>query len=135
MKVIYDFTDEQILQLYRMYQNEWWTKGRSFEDTASCVAGAQVCVGILDGNRQLKGFARVVTDFTFKAIIFDLIVSPEYRGAGLGRRLISLITKHENLKEVHHFELYCLPESQGFYEKIGFSDDLGGLKLMRLADR
>ncbi len=132
MNVIYEFTEKQIEQLHALYQDEWWSKGRSLEATKRCILGSQLCIGLVDEFNQLQGFARVVTDFTFKALIFDVIVSPEYRGIDQGKRLISLIKKDVKLKEVVHFELYCRPELQEFYKSLGFSADIGGIQLMRL---
>jgi ribosomal protein S18 acetylase RimI-like enzyme len=85
----------------------------------------------VSGTHSLIGFARVLTDFTFKALIFDVIVNPDYRGLGLGDRLVSLIVSHPRLKSVASFELYCLPELIPFYERHGFGDDVGGIRLMR----
>jgi GNAT superfamily N-acetyltransferase len=53
------------------------------------------------------------------------------RGQGLGRRLIDLLKSHDKLRKVRHFELYCLPALFGFYEKFGFSADVGEIRLMR----
>lgn len=132
MKVIHTFTDNQIQELHALYQQEWWTKGRSLLETKKCIEGSQICIGIIDDNRSLQGFARIVTDYIFKAFIFDLIVAQSQRGMGLGNTLVSLIRLHQDLKHVKHFELYCLPEMFGFYEKHGFSKEVGEIKLMRL---
>ena len=132
MKVIHAFTDNQIHALHALYQQEWWTKGRSLMDTKKCIEGSQVCIGLIDDNDSLQGFARVLTDYIFKALIFDLIVAKEQRGKGLGDYLMSLIRNHQELKHVKHFELYCLPELFGFYEKHGFSKDVDDIRLMRL---
>lgn len=44
----------------------------------------------------LVAYARVLTDFTFKALIFDVIVSENQRGCGLGDKLTELIKTKEN---------------------------------------
>ena len=131
MTIIYSFSDNQIKQVHQLYKEVWWGKERTIEDTINCVKGSQLCIGILDCDDKLIGFTRVITDFIYKAIIFDVIVSAEHRGNGLGQKLMSLIKGHDNLKMVKHFELYCLPDMEGFYESFGFSTDVGGIKLMR----
>ncbi|MCB1851156.1 MAG: GNAT family N-acetyltransferase [Gammaproteobacteria bacterium] len=131
MDVIYQLNERQISELHQLYQREWWTKDRSLAATKNCVAGSQINIGIVDNNGTLLAYARVLTDYTFKALIFDVIVSPEQRGSGLGSRLITLIKHHPALSRVIHFELYCLPEMFGFYARHGFSDDVGNIKLMR----
>lgn len=131
MKIITIFSQEQITQVHGLYQQVWWAKDRTLEQTHRCVQGSQVCVGIIDSDNELVGFARVITDFIFKAVIFDVIVNPAKRSAGLGKQLIQAIQQHRDLKHVKHFELYCLPEMEAYYEKFGFSKEVGGINLMR----
>jgi GNAT superfamily N-acetyltransferase len=134
MNVIRELSEKHIGQLQALYQGEWWTRGRSLEDTKQCVLGSQICIGITSENDDLIGFVRVLTDFTFKALIFDVIVTHSERGKGLGNKLLSLVKNHERLKSVRHLELYCLPEMFAFYEKHGFSGNAGEIKLMRLTN-
>jgi predicted GNAT family N-acyltransferase len=133
MTIIYKFSDNHIKQVHQLYKEVWWGKQRSLEDTIDCVRGSQICIGILDKDLNLIGFARIISDFIYKAIIFDVIVSTNYRGNGLGQKLMLLIKNHAKLKKVKHFELYCLPEMEIFYSSFGFSTDVGGIKLMRCA--
>lgn len=131
MKTIYTFNNKQIQELHTLYENEWWTNNRTFEETTKCIAGSQLCIGLVDDDGTLQGFARVLTDYVFKAIIFDLIVSADQRGTGIGNTLMTTIKNHPRLKHVKHFELYCLPEVFSFYQQHGFSSDVGKIKLMR----
>jgi predicted N-acetyltransferase YhbS len=59
------------------------------------------------------------------------MVSAGHRGSGLGQKLIGMVKDHEKLKKVKHFELYCLPEKEAFYSRLGFSTEVGGIRLMR----
>ena len=131
MEVIYKLSTKQIKDLHYLYQNEWWTANRTLEETKKCVNGSQICIGLIDKNKTLKGFVRVITDFTFKALIFDLIVENDYRGQGLSKKLMSFIKKHEDLTDVKHFELYCLPELEIFYKQFEFTGEINGIKLLR----
>lgn len=131
MKVIESFSDSHIVELHGLYQAEWWTSERTLEETKACVDGSQICIGIIDENETLVGFVRVLTDFVFKALIFDVIVSEQARGLKLGHQLMELVCNHPKLKKVKHFELYCLPEMLAFYERYGFSEQVGDIKLMR----
>ena len=53
MEVIYEFGEGQIKDLHKLYQREWWTKGRSLIDTKACVEGSQICIGIVDDFGRL----------------------------------------------------------------------------------
>ncbi len=82
-------------------------------------------------TRKLVAFSRVLTDYTYKALLLDVIVAAPSRKAGLGRRLMGAVVNHPSLQRVQHIELYCLPELVPFYKQWGFADDLGELRFMR----
>ena len=54
-----------------------------------------------------------------------MIIDQDYRSKGLSKQLMDIIKDHEALKAVHHFELYCLPKMIPFYEKYGFTNEVG----------
>jgi predicted GNAT family N-acyltransferase len=129
---IQSLTNEHVKELYHLYQQEWWTKGRRLSDVQRMVEHSDVVVGFCDSEtEQLIAFARILTDYVYKALILDVIVREDYRGTGLGRALMDLIVEHPSLKSVKHFELYCRPEMRSFYKKWGFTDNLGELHFMR----
>lgn len=134
-KIVESLTNKQIEQLHQLYQQEWWSGKRSLTETKLVVYGSSLIIGIVNDDNRLVGFARVLTDYIFKALIFDVIVAKDHRSQGLGDQLISLIRQHEKLQKVKAFELYCLPEMVPFYQSHEFSDDVGEIKLMRLALR
>jgi len=129
---IHHLTNDQVLDLERMYQSEWWTKGRALPDIRRMLENTDVIVAFCDSESQrLIAFARVITDYVFKALILDVIVDATHRGKDLGRALMDAIAEHPELRRVRHFELYCLPELLPFYRKWGFTDELGELRFMR----
>ena len=132
VEAISSLTDPQILDLVRLYQDEWWTKGRTEGDVRRMLADTDFIVGFRDAvSQQLVAFARVLSDRVYKALILDVIVACDYRSQDLGTRMMHTILEHPELRSVRHFELYCLPPLVPFYEKLGFSANLNGVKLMR----
>ena len=85
MEVTYKLSERHIQELHDLYKNEWWTNERTLEETRNCVQGSQICIGLLENN-SLIGFVRVITDYTFKALIFDLIINSEHRNKSLGKK-------------------------------------------------
>jgi GNAT superfamily N-acetyltransferase len=125
-------TGEQIVQLWRMYQGEWWSRGRRLDDVRRAVQHSDLIFAFCDPHTgRLAAFARVLTDFIYKAVIFDVIVAREYRDLGLGRMLLDAITAHPALLFVEHMELYCRDEMVPFYEKWGFTSAPRSLRFMR----
>ena len=129
---IEQLTSGQLSDLHRMYQEEWWTKGRKLEDVRRMVQHSNVIVGFCDAeSKRLVAFARVLTDYVYKALVLDVIVVAESRGRGLARALMDTVVAHPSLASVRHFELYCRPELMPLYHKWGFSDEVGDLRFMR----
>jgi GNAT superfamily N-acetyltransferase len=125
-------TSEHIEQLWRMYQGEWWSRGRKLDDIRRAVEHSDLIFAFCDPEtEQLVAFARVLTDFVYKAFIFDVIVERRRRERGLGRMLLDAITANPALLFVEHMELYCRDEMVPFYEKWGFTAGLRNLRLMR----
>ena len=120
-----------IQRLHELYQEEWWTRGRTLEETTRGVYGSQVCIGIVDESDRLVGFTRAITDGVFKAFIFDVIVAKACRKWRLGERLMTEVRSHPKIADVRHLELYCLPELVRFYDRFQFSSEVGGVQLMR----
>src|SRR5262249_19709448 len=118
--------------LHQLYQKEWWTKGRTLGDVRRMLDHSDYIFGLSEPeSMNLVGFARVLTDRVFKVFIFDVIVAAQYRDHGLGRLIMDQILQHPDLLSVKHFELYCLPELIPFYERCGFSADVGAIVLLR----
>ena len=127
-------SDSQIRDLVRLYQEQWWTKGRTESDVRRMLEHTDFMFGFCSNNsRQLIAFARVLTDRVYKALILDVIVDRDHRERELGTKLMQTILDHPELRSVKHFELYCLPELEPFYEKLGFTANLK-VRLMRKMD-
>ena len=129
MKIVEKLNQKQIEQLHSLYKQEWWCKDRTLSQTQKVVQNSLI-IAIIDDSENLIAFSRVLSDFIFKAIIFDIIVAKEYRGKGLGDRLIDAILYHPKLKDVKSFELYCLDEMKPFYTKYGFRN-IDGLSFLK----
>ncbi|OKH55224.1 GNAT family N-acetyltransferase [Calothrix sp. HK-06] len=124
-KVVSQLNESQICDLLDLYKNEFWSKKRIREDTVKMLAASDIVVGLVDENDKLIGFARVLTDFVYRAIIFDVIIKPTHRNTGLGKQLMHTIIEHPQLSNVEHFALWCLPEMAPYYAKWGFTSEIG----------
>jgi GNAT superfamily N-acetyltransferase len=119
-------------QLMRLYAGEWWTSDRSDDDVAGMLRGSDlVFAAIHRPTDQLVGFARVLTDDTYLAVILDVIVSADHRKRGLGAQLLDAVVGHPRLARVRSLELACQPDLVPFYRKFGFTDRVGRSLLMR----
>lgn len=121
--------------LMELYRHEWWTNQRRDEDVARMLQHTDLVVGMCADDERLVGFTRVLTDQVFKAVIFDVIVAREHRGAGLGKRLLDYVLDHPMVAGVRHIELYCRPEMIPFYKKWGFTAPGDEVNFLRIPVR
>ena len=115
------FSDSQTNEVLELMKNEWWCSDRSLSEVKTTLEHSDITIGAIDSNGILCGFARALTDYTFKAVIFDVIVKPNYRETGLGKEIMQYIFKLPSLTGVKSFELYCPDKISEFYKKLGFT--------------
>ena len=127
---ISEFDKNQIDQVHGLMQNEWWCKNRSLSDVHKIMVTSNVIIGVLNEDRKVIGFARVLTDYVYKALLFDVIIEASFRQSGLGKEMIQTLLNMPDLTQVRSFELYCPERMTGFYEKLGF--DKSDSKLLTL---
>src|SRR5919202_1045804 len=93
-----------IRALRALHDTAPWARGRSHAQLRTLLRHSDIFLTAWDGNR-LVGCARVLTDFTVRALICDVIVHPAYQGQGIGRLLVEDTVAHPALQ---HVELLCL---------------------------
>src|SRR5678815_6057140 len=65
-------------KLVRLYQQAPWAKGRTLEDAREMLRHTDVVVTAWD-NDLLIGVGRVLTDYVYRATIWDVIVDTAYQ--------------------------------------------------------
>jgi N-acetylglutamate synthase-like GNAT family acetyltransferase len=96
----------------------FWARDRNIEDLGIAIANSDPVITIWDGSRII-GFARATSDVVYRAAIWDVAIHPEYRGAGLGRKLVETVLTHPRVNRVEKVYL-TTTHQQSFYEQIGF---------------
>lgn len=112
-------TDKELIPLERLAEllhNTYWAHHRSPETIAASLKNS-ICFGVYH-LEKLVGFARVVTDYATMYWLCDVVIDPEYRGRGLGKKLIQTITEMDELKGM--FGILATRDAHGLYEKYGF---------------
>ena len=105
-------------QLHALQQDASWARGRGVLDLQRAVACSDLVLTAWCGSR-LVGCVRVLTDFVYRAVLCDVIVHPDFRQQGIGRRLVTGVTGHPRLARVQKFTLLT-STARGFYEGLGW---------------
>lgn len=104
-------------------EHSYWANGLHKDLVIASIENSQLCYGIHKVNPEKEvinqvGFARVVTDFVRFSYLGDVFVTPEFRGFGLGKWLISIIVSHPYLRGTS-FQL-STKDAHSLYEQFGF---------------
>jgi len=116
-------TDKALLNketIYSFLARSYWASKRPIETIDKTIDNS-VCFGVYHGSRQI-GFARVVTD---EAVIFwlgDVYIDEEYRGKGIGKKLIETIVNFDKFRGLSG--LLGTADAHGLYEQYGYIKEL-----------
>ena len=116
------YTDQKhvdAIRLLALFEQASWARGRTVDDIQQMLSHTDLMVLAWDGD-CLVGCGRVLTDYIYRASIWDVIVDHAYRGQDIGTKIINHILMHPLLKRVELFWL-CTRDKQTFYETLGFS--------------
>ncbi len=106
----------QLQDLFRL--GAFWAQDRKIEDWEVAIANSEPVISVWDDER-LIGFARATSDGIYRATIWDVVIHPDYQGAGLGRKLVETVLSHPRMNRVERVYLMTTHQ-QRFYERIGF---------------
>jgi N-acetylglutamate synthase-like GNAT family acetyltransferase len=111
-----------LIQLRDLFQKAaFWACDRPLEDMAVAIAHSHPVVTAWD-QEHLIGFARATSDGIYRATIWDVVIHPDYQGAGLGRKLVETVLGHPHMHRVERVYLMTTHQ-QRFYERIGFQEN------------
>lgn len=107
---------DQLQELFKT--GAFWAQLRKREDLQTAIANSNPVISVWDGEK-LIGFARATSDGVYRAAIWDVVVHPDYRGLGLGGKLVETVLSHPQVNKVERVYL-TTTHQQSFYKHIGF---------------
>lgn len=72
---------------------------------------------------EVKGTVSLITFEGNVAEIRDLVVGPEFRGQGYGKKIIHDLEKFAKEEKVRKLYAYVFPDVEGFYTKLGYEKE------------
>lgn len=109
-----------------------WAKNRTLADQQKIIDNS-LNYGMYEGEQQI-GYARLLTDYVFMAYVLDVVIAPDYRGKGLGLKLMRHIVEDDRLRNIQIWRLGT-DDAHRLYEKVGFKPIAKPEKLMEINKR
>lgn len=131
---IREYKEFDLRELMELYNSAGWvnyTRHPRMLETA--YKNSLLALAAYEDDR-LVGMIRVVGDGASVVFVQDLLVLPEYRRRGIGRRLLEKVI--DRFSEVYQMELLTdnTPENAAFYRAAGFekAEDKGCSAFVRM---
>ena len=120
VKIVTSWDVQEIHHLYVAggWWKEEWQVSRLNELIRATYAFA---VAYHRGTRKTIGMVRAISDGIADAYVQDLVVLPEFRGHGVGGRLVKVLVAHCLANGIQWIALVAEPGTEGFYAPLGFT--------------
>ena len=86
-------------ELQDLYRYTGWGRSRSVEGIQAMLDGTSICFSARHQDK-LVGFCRMITDFVYRASLWDVIVHPAHQGQGLGSSLVDYALNHPAIRGI-----------------------------------
>jgi GNAT superfamily N-acetyltransferase len=115
-------TDNQLLNvelIHRFLSTEsYWAAGRPL-DVVQRSLEHSLNFGVYSQGQQI-GLARLVTDYATFVYLADVFILKQWRGRGLAKWLVEVITAHPDLQGMQRWLLFTR-DAHDLYRKVGFA--------------
>lgn len=99
--------------------SSYWASKRSPEKIKKSIENS-VCYGVYDKDKMIA-FARIVTDGATMYYLCDVFVLEEYRGQGISKKLVEVITNAPEFEWMTG--ILGTKDAHGLYQQYGFEND------------
>lgn len=122
-------------EFFALFESTGWNEEYKLgpQELHNAIRSSWFVVGAYDGTR-LVGFGRVISDGVLHAMIYDVIVDPQYQRSGIGNQVMSKLLAQCNQAGIRDVQLFCAKGKAEFYKKLGFAErpaDAPGMELAK----
>ena len=109
---------------YELFESTSWNNdyGASVQELHMAISNSWYTLCAYNGESELVGFGRVVSDGILYAFICDLIVHPAYQNRGIGSTILQKLIQRCKKGKIRVLWLFAAANKTGFYKKLGFRE-------------
>lgn len=123
----------EIADLYRA--GGWWKEEYSPDELPSLIHGSYLfAVAVHEKSGRAVGMGRVLSDGVSDGYIQDLVVLPPFRGNGVGKHIVGTLVDACKKNGITWIGLIAEPETERFYQPLGFCPMTGHVPLIYRGD-
>ena len=122
--------NSEIIGLYRV--EGWWSNETDGAELVDRIVSGSHCFLIVKKESEIIGMGRALSDGVSDAYIQDVTVKKNFRGQGIGTKIIQKLVERLHSDGLKWVGLIAEKNSHPFYEQLGFkkmSDSVPMLKI------
>ncbi len=132
--IVYKHEKPDPQQYMKLFETTGWNKkyGANLRELTRALENSWCVVAAYD-DELLTGIGRVVSDGVLYAMIYDMIVLPDYQNQGIGARILKMLVERCESAGMRDIQLFSAKGKAAFYHKRGFKarpDDGPGMSLV-----
>jgi len=117
--IVRSWDEEEIAALYKA--GWWWKEEYNTEDLPQLILGSFAFAVATEGKTgRAVGMGRVIADGVSDGYIQDLVILPEFRQSGVGKRIVTALVDRCLQSGITWIGLIAEPETEKFYCQLGF---------------
>ena len=121
IKFVKSWPEDDIVKLYKV--GGWWKESYDKSGIKQLIKGSFCFAVVIDKKtKKAIGMGRVLSDGVSDGYIQDLVILPEYRKKGIGKKLTKSLIDYCKSKGITWIALVSEPNQENFYKKIGFKE-------------
>lgn len=105
--------------VYAFLRTSYWANHRTQDQVTESWKNATVQFGLHNGDGDMVGGCRILSDGVAFAWLGDVFVIPELRGQALGKFILRCVIEHPSVQQVEQFLLGTL-DAHGLYSQFGW---------------
>jgi ribosomal protein S18 acetylase RimI-like enzyme len=118
--VVKEWEINALINLYKA--GGWWLQEHDQSHIPELVRSSFAFAVALDRiSGRTIGMGRVISDGVTDAYIQDLVVLPEYREQGVGKKILQTLLRFCFSRKITWIALVAEPGTEEFYSRLGFS--------------
>jgi len=133
LEIYYTNSLPEVGQYFTLFESSGWNKDYKAtpEELISTLKKSWFSVSAYH-KEKLVGFGRMLSDGLLHAVLFDVIVLPEYQRNGIGTEIMNRLLDKCKKHHIRDIQLFCAEGKEAFYKIFGFQprpDNAPGMEI------
>ena len=119
IRFVDNWMQNDIVKLYK--SAGWWKESYNPAEINDLIKGSFAFVVVINTEtNETIGMGRILSDGVSDAYIQDLVILPQYREIGIGKKLVKFLLDYCISKKISWIGLIAEPKQDPFYLSLGF---------------